>query len=383
MASSKLTVLAVMPGITPDAGAERSLVDMVPHLVDDGIDLHLALLTTRATLAPDVEAAGGTVHDLSGAGRAPARALALRRLIGRIDPAVVHATLYEATLPAQLAVWRASPRALVTWASTPYTTAHGASLGVAPAKVRVVQLSEILLGRLASTRFHAVTAGVARVNSAQLRVRADRVYVGERGRDARRFEVPPERLARLADQLGTPAGSRLVVAAGRQDVQKGYPTLLEQFDLLAAARPDVHLLIAGREGSATPGIREQLAGLAHADRIHQLGHRDDIPDLLTLADVVVCASWREGAAGALIEAMACRAPIASVELPGLEDVLVDGHNALVAPRDALSDAIGRVLDDPDLAARLGANGRAMFEERFTISRSALRLAEIYRAVAAT
>ena len=77
------------------------------------------------------------------------------------------------------------------------------------------------------------------------------------------------------------------------------------------------------------------------------------------------------------------APIASVELPGLEDVLVDGHNALVAPRDALSDAIGRVLDDPDLAARLGANGRAMFEERFTISRSALRLAEIYRAVAAT
>ena len=383
MTSTKLKVLAVMPGITPDAGAERSFVDMVPHLVDDGIDLHLALLTTRATLAPDVEAAGGTVHDLSAAGRAPARALELRRLIGRIHPAVVHATLYEAALPAQLAVWHAPPRMLVTWANTSYTAAHIASLGVAPAKLRVVQLSEIVLGRLASTRFHAVTAGVARVNGAQLRVRADRVFVGERGRDPQRFEVPPERVLRLTDQLGAPAWSRFVVAAGRQDVQKGYPTLLEQFDLLAASRPDVHLLIAGREGSATPGLLEQLPGLAHADRVHLLGQRDDVPDLMTLADVVVCTSWREGAAGALIEAMACRAPIVSVELDGLEDVLDDGHNALVVPRDALSEAIGRVLDEPDLATRLGTNGRAMFEERFTISRSALRLAEIYRAVAAT
>ena len=73
-----LRVLAVMPGITPDAGAERSFVDVVAGLTEAGIELHLALLTDRHVLVPEVVAGGGTVHDLSSQTSLPRRVRALR-----------------------------------------------------------------------------------------------------------------------------------------------------------------------------------------------------------------------------------------------------------------------------------------------------------------
>lgn len=379
-------VLAVMPGITPDAGAERSFVDVVEGLTDAGIDLHLALLTDRHALVPEVEAGGGTVHDLSDRAGTLERVRGLRDLIRRLEPAVVHATLHEATIPAQLAVLslragRHRPTMLVTWANTSYTPEHFAGLEAPPVKLRAVQVIDAALSHATASRYHAVTSGVGRVNAANLRVRADRVFVGERGRDPQRFEIPPERLEATRATLGAPDGTRFVLGVGRQDMQKGYDLLLGQFDRVADDHADVWLLIAGRPGSATAALERQRDSMLHGDRVRFLGQRADAAELMTLASVVTCSSVREGAAGALIEAMACRTPIAAVALDGLEDVLVDGVNSLVVPRHKLGGAIRRLLDDPELAARVASGGRRTFEERFTIERSAARLAEIYRMVA--
>lgn len=378
---SRLRVLAVMPGITPDAGAEVSFVDIVGGLTDAGIDLHLALLTGRHDLAPEVRAGGGVVHDLSASSTVLGRTRALRALIRELRPALLHATLYEATVPAQLAVVGLAPKVLVTWASTLYTPEHFAGNDAPRLKMRGVQAVEIALGHLASSRFHAVTSGVGRVTRSHLHVRADRVYVGERGRDPRRFEVGPNALQATRNSLALPPGARFLLAAGRQDAPKGYDLLLDAFDVLADTHPELHLRIAGRPGSATSSLLAQREQMRHGDRVEFLGQRADAAELMTLASAVVCTSLREGAAGALIEAMACGAPIVSVPLDGLEDVLIDGVNAVVvADRADLHRGLERVLSDPALAARISAGGRESFATRFTTERSALRLAEIYRAV---
>lgn len=379
--SAPLRVLAVMPGITPDAGAEQSLAAVAPLLATEGIELHLALLTDRQTLAPTIVEAGGVIHDLSATTSAFRRTVALRRLIRKIRPGVVHATLYEATLPAQLAVIGTGVPILVTWANTNYTPEHLGIATVASFKVRLVQASEVVLARAARASFHAVTAGVGRVNARNLRVPAARVYVGERGRDPERFVPDPERATRVAAEFEQRSIGRYVLAVGRQDRQKGYPDLVRQFDRLAATRTDVDLVIAGREGSASADLAEALRNIRFGDRVHLLGQRDDVEALMANADAIVCASAIEGAAGALIEAMASGLPIVCVPLDGLEDVLVDRVNALVAPRDRLATALAEVLDDPDLAKELAAAGRRTFDERFTIDRSGRRLAEIYRLAA--
>ena len=102
-----------------------------------------------------------------------------------------------------------------------------------------------------------------------------------------------------------------------------------------------------------------------------------VPELLATAEVVVCCSKREGAAGALIETMAAGVPIVTVELDGLEGVVVDDLNGLVVARPDLGAGLERVLGDPALAARLGAGGRTFYEEHYSLDAAAARLADTY------
>lgn len=392
-------VLKVIPGVTPDAGTERSLVSLVPGLLERGVRLHLAVLTGRQTLVPQLEELGVVVHDLSCAhgltdgvdrvggapiGRRPlwARARSIRNVVQAVSPDLVHASLFEATLPTQLALRGTDVPLLVTWANTNYGPARTQEPGVHPRKVAAVQRVEATMGRLTRTRYHAVTDAVGRINAAELGVPATDVFVAERGRDPERFS--PEHVGRvpLRDLPIDPTqhAGAIVLAVGRQEPQKGYERLVAQFDRVVDRRPDAVLLIAGREGSSTASLREAIAAMRHPGSVHLLGQRGDVPDLLALADVVVCSSWREGAAGALIEAMAVGTPIASVQVAGLDGVLVDGENAVVRPPHELADAVLSVLDDPATAARLAEEARHTFDQRFTIDAAADRMVQVYQAV---
>lgn len=365
-------VLTVMPGLDGDGGAERSLAATAPGLVERGVELHVAVLTDRLELRPELEAAGATVHALGcGQRRLVPRVTALRRLVRELRPDLLHATLYHATVPAQLVARLTGTPVLVTWANTAYNAERRLE-GLARWRLWRAQATEIVLGWLSRSEYHAVTAGVARANTRSLLVPTDRVRVAERGRPR------PYEDAAASRPPGTPP--RYVLAVGRQDVQKAYPDLLLAFDEVAAAEPDLHLLVAGREGSATPEIRRTLGALRHGERVHLLGHRDDVTTLLRFAELVVCSSYREGAAGALIEAMAVGRPIVSARIEGLEGVLVDGENARVVDRTELARGIARTLHDPGLAERLADGARRTYEQRFTLEASAERMVGVFEDV---
>ena len=79
-------------------------------------------------------------------------------------------------------------------------------------------------------------------------------------------------------------------------------------------------------------------------------------------------------------------PVVATRWRGIPDVVADGETGLlVEPGDeaALADGLGRLLNDPELRARLGAAGRAGFEQRFTAARYAERMCEVFRELAAT
>lgn len=212
----------------------------------------------------------------------------------------------------------------------------------------------------------------------ELFVPARRIRVAERGRDPALFAPrPADQIAAARRELGLADGERALLTVGRQDLTKGHAGLLDAFDVVAASHPEVVLLIAGREGSATAELQRRHRLMAHGDRVRILGHRDDIALLLQVATVAVCSSLREGAAGALIEAMASGTPIVSTRLEGLDGVLTDGINAVVVEPDRLAEGINRVLDDPVEAAQRTEQARADFADRFTVERSARALRDVY------
>lgn len=375
-----MQVLVVMPGIGPEGGAEQSFVSVAPLLLERGVDLHLAVLTGYQTLVPHVERLGVVVHDLSSHRTLGSQVRALRRLVGRLRPDLVHATLWEATTPTQLALAGGRTPLLVTWAVTPVTERGSGELDTGRWKRVALELIDAALGRLSGAEYHAVTPGVAAAMGRRLRVPAGRIHVGERGRDLTAFRST-DGGPRVRRELGIGDTDRVVLAVGRQDPQKGYDDLLNAFDRLAGADDADWLLIAGREGAATPALRARREASPHRDRILLLGHRDDVAELLAAADVVVCSSWREGAAGALLEAMASGTPVVSVPLAGLHGILVDGVNARIVARERLHVGVREVLEQPEFAARLATGGRLTVEQRFTLERCADRLADIYRQVA--
>lgn len=378
----RLRVLKVMPGVSPDGGAEQSLLALVPGLLAVGIELHLIVLTERQGLVSPLEVAGVVVHDLSNAGGLLHRVVAIRRVIAAIRPDLVHASLYEATLPTQIAMIGSDVPLLVTWANVNYGDERVACGDAGHVKLEAHRLIEAAAGRVSASWYHAVTRGVAKENARSLRVDPSRVLVAERGRSAARIESAVDRRDSIRSTLGVGPDDLVVLAVGRQDVQKAYPQLLAQFDRVVDAHPEARLWVAGRSGSDSSATARSLASMEHADRVSLLGHRDDVPALLAGCDVVVCASWREGAAGALIEAMAAGRPVVTARVTGLEGVVTDGVDGVVVDRSDLSAGLIQVLDDPELRRTLAAAGRRSFERRFTVEAATRQLLDVYGTVVA-
>jgi glycosyltransferase involved in cell wall biosynthesis len=366
------------------AGAEQSLAALAPHIVAEGVDLHVAYLVEREGLAADIERAGVPVVSLAepGAGRRRWFARA-RDLVRELRPEVVHTTLFEADLAGRLAARRLGVPCVSSFVNTTYGAGEAGQADVSWVKLRGAQAVDALTARSVA-RFHAVTDHVATVMSRRLMVPRSKIEVIPRGRDAGVLgRRSTERSEATRRRLGVSPDAVLVLAVARHEQQKGLDVLLGALPKVRAQFPEVRLLIAGREGRMTTELHErtQQAGLARA--VTFLGMRDDVADLLCAADVFAFPSLREGAGGTLLEAMALECPIVCSRLPTLLET-IDGSTAeLVTPRSAgdLARGLVAVLADRRTALARAAAARARFEQQYTIEVSARRMARLYARVA--
>jgi glycosyltransferase involved in cell wall biosynthesis len=245
-----------------------------------------------------------------------------------------------------------------------------------PAVLGTVQLFvEVPVGRLrrAQARLLGAATGRFLAVSADTRARLialfgwpeDRVRVIHNAVDLDRFRgVARDEGFRAS--LGAADGSALALVPARLDVQKGHE------HLLAAARDTtgVRFLLAG-DGPVRGRLEARAAELGVEDRVAFLGRRDDVPALLAACDLVVLPSLYEGLPLSLIEAMAARRPIVATDIGGTRELVRDRLDGLLVPPGdpvALAAAIGRLRDDPGLAARLVDAGAARAAERFGAER---------------
>ena len=181
--------------------------------------------------------------------------------------------------------------------------------------------------------------------------------------------------------LGLDPDQPVVLTVGRLTVMKGQRYLVEAVPALAERVPGVAVVLLG-DGHLRAALSAQAEALGVADRVHLAGHRGDARALLDAADVFVLPSRHEGMPLAAMEAMDAGLPVVATDVIGTSEVVAHGETGLlVPPQDpaALAAALGEVLRDPDLRARLGAAGRARYEQCFTSARMAARTAEVYEA----
>lgn len=159
-------------------------------------------------------------------------------------------------------------------------------------------------------------------------------------------------------------GRRLLLAVGTKPFQKGFDLLVEAFARVAADHPDWDLAIPGllperAEGGITgQDILDAAAGFGLADRVILPGHLGNVPDWYAAADLFVLSSRFEGFPNVLVEAMgAGLACVAFACDTGPDEIIqheVDGLLVRDLTVEALSEALGRAMGDPDLRTDLAA-----------------------------
>jgi glycosyltransferase involved in cell wall biosynthesis len=186
----------------------------------------------------------------------------------------------------------------------------------------------------------------------------------------------------LRRELGIPANELLVVAIGNLYPVKGHVVLLRALASLVHDTPTIpwRLAIAGR-GDAEGALRSFASDAGIADRVHLLGFRSDVPDILAAADLFVMPSLSEGLPLALVEAMSASLPIVASDVGGIPEVVEREAEALLTPpgdAGAIAQALARLLPDDARRAALGAAARRRALRDFSVDRMVDAYERLYR-----
>lgn len=325
-------------------GAQKLLVTFAEQARERDVELTVVVLWSnpRPAIVNDLESLGATVKILPGRGVANLRRLLqmiryfraqrfdvicthlfhsdiLGAITGLITRTPVITTLHNITMPdgaVRTFVWRNLVR------RTAYcVVAVGQTVAAAHKNWLGSTRHEVLLNPVQSVRKH-----------------------------------PPKQCTELRAALMGDPENTLILAVGMVAPQKAYTDLVEACSTICQPGSRNFVAIAG-DGKLKDLtlLNEKIDELGLRDRVRVLGVRDDVPLLLSAADLFVLSSHWEGLPVAVLEAMSAGLPVVATRVGDVEHIIVDGVGVLVPPGQPteLRAAIVKMLDDPGQRQRCG------------------------------
>ncbi len=289
----------------------------------------------------------------------------LTRFLSRARVDLLHANSTKAGLLSRLAAHRAGVRAVVF-------TAHGWAFTEGRSRLtrwllaQAERIAATMTTRVICVSQHdhdlAARLGVAHPESMTvIHNGIDPVSLSQDGRE------------NFRRALGIGA-EPVVIMVGRLAPPKDPVALLEALGGLPAG----HIVVAG-DGPLRPRV-EGAARRLELGRVSLLGFREDIPGLLQACDIFALPSHWEGLPLAVIEAMMAGLPVVATRVGGVPELVEHGVTGLLVPAGdvgALREALGALLADRELRARMGAAGRQRALERFTAQRMVRDTMDLY------
>lgn len=363
------------------SGPQQSLATMAPAMASRGVHLEVAYIRDRQdNLRAEIEDAGIPVVLLAGSRGHAGLVERSTRLIRQRRPDLIHTTMNQANIVGRIAGVLSGTPVVSSLINEAYGKEQYSTPGRRAWQVRAAHARDVITARRVA-RFHAITRWVADVMGPRLRIPPERIDVVARGRDPLALgQRSSERRTAVRRRIGVAPETPLLVAAARQDHQKGLDVLLEAMPIVLARHPDTHLVVAGRAGDQTPMLEAAVSRLGLQARTRFLGLRGDVPELLCGADAFVLPSRWEALGSVLLEAMALEAPIVTSDLPPVREVVRDETCALLVPPKqppALAAAIIATLEDGPAATARARRARQRFMDHFTVDRVADEMVAFY------
>ncbi|MFN3967250.1 MAG: glycosyltransferase, partial [Endomicrobiia bacterium] len=195
-------------------------------------------------------------------------------------------------------------------------------------------------------------------------------------------EKPPVRTeySKLREELGLSQETKLVGTVARLHKVKGHTYLIQAAQKLKDKYPNVHFVWVGG-GEMYQQLKEEVRTAGLEDRIHFLGVRQDVPELLPQFDLFVLPSVYEGFGLVVLEAQLSGLPVIASAVGGLLEVVDDGHDGLLVPpqnADALSGAIDQALSMPERIQQMARAGQEKVFRQGSLERLVQETTNVYK-----
>lgn len=312
-------------------GAEKVVVDLATRMVDLGHQVKIAYLKGEVVVKPQTDQIELIYLGLESLKQAKIAYNNYKNLLDRFEPNVVHAHMVHANIFARIArKFRPISKLICTAHSNneggkARMLAYRLTHSLAEVTTNVSQSASLSFEQLGAVPKNGITT----------------VY---NGIDLDKFRYDLTARERLVHELNLKQDSILILAVGRFHAAKDYPNLLHAFAKIKKQKASNEILLIAGDGEERANTEQLIKLLNLQHHVYLLGRRDDIPELMSAADLFVLSSSFEGFGLVVAEAMASNTFVVATDCGGVKEVM-GGYGLLVAPQNSqlLSDKLQTAL----------------------------------------
>lgn len=225
-----------------------------------------------------------------------------------------------------------------------------------------------------------VSADLRNYHAKQSWLAAQKISLIPNGVNTEVFSPVPQCAQQTRDALQIPRGRVVLGSVGRLVPIKDHATLLCAAEILVRQGKNVHVLIVGSGPQQTKLESYAAASPELSGRTTFTGSSDRVAQLLNAMEVFVLPSINEGMSNTLLEAMSCGLTTVATRIGGNSELADEGHSGYLFPaRDvqALSQILGRLVDDQETRSRVGRAARSQVLRKFSLAKMVERYRELY------
>lgn len=188
------------------------------------------------------------------------------------------------------------------------------------------------------------------------------------------IQLPPEiEHSTLREELALSSTDLVIGCVAVMRAKKGHRALIDAAEPLIRSRPDIHLVFVGGGSPTFEQVQAYVEEKGLKERVHLLGTRKDVPNLLAGFDIFALATEQEASGTVFVEASAAGLPVIGTDVGGVSEMMVPGETGILVPvhdQAALTGALRSLIDNPDKRHGMGAAGklRVRDEGRFSPER---------------
>ena len=213
----------------------------------------------------------------------------------------------------------------------------------------------------------------------QERLKRDKTITIYQGIDMAKFNVKINRTEYIK-KIGLNPNFKTVGTVARLVPIKGHVYLLEAIPLILKSCPDTQFLLIG-DGPLKEKLYSSIKDKPYKEKIHFLGSRSDIPELLSLLDVFVLPSLSEGLGIVILEAMAAQLPVVASRIDTIAEAVIDKQTGFLvetANAEQLAAMIIQLLMNDELRKKMGENGKERVKTHFSMSEMIQQIQKLYK-----